>query len=54
MQQAQAQAVALIVGQAVEGNTRDLDLAVEEGAYGGGEAECPDRDEGVARTAEDL
>ena len=32
LQQAQAQAVALIVGQAVEGNTRDLDLAVEEGA----------------------
>ena len=54
MQETQAEAVALIVGQAVESNTGNFDLAVEEGAYGGGEAECPDRDEGVARTAEDL
>ena len=30
LQEAQAEAVALIVGQAVKGNTRDLDLAVEE------------------------
>ena len=30
LQETQAEAVALIVGQAVESNTRDLDLAVEE------------------------